>query len=195
MGLSRLSYLSEPDYLAGERLPGPKHEYVAGQVFAMAGATKTHGTISGNLFVAIRSHLRGTPCRAWTADMKVRVGTASAYYYPDVVATCAESDLSPEAPKDFVSSPKLVVEVLSPATEKMDRREKWFAYRQLESLEEYVLVDQERQWVEVFRREPAGWVQDIARPGESVRLTSLGLELTVADIYEDSDAPLEAPPD
>lgn len=186
MASAQLSYLSEADYLAGEELPGPRHEYVNGQVFAMAGASKAHGTVAGNIFVAIRPHLRGTPCRAWMADMKVRVAAASAYYYPDIVATCAESDLRPEAPQNYVAAPKLVVEVLSPGTEKLDRREKWFAYRQLESLEEYVLVDQERQWVEVFRRNAAGWMQEIAGAGESITLASLGLTLALAEIYEDS---------
>jgi Uma2 family endonuclease len=82
-----------------------------------------------------------------------------------------------------------VVEVLSPSTEKVDRREKWFAYRQLDSLQEYVLVDQERQWVEVFRRHESGWLQVIAAAGESVTLQSVGLNLTLDTIYEDSDVP------
>ena len=121
--------------------------------------------------------------------MKVQVSPASAYYYPDVVVTCAPEDLRADSPQNFVSAPALVVEVLSPSTAKLDRREKWFAYRQLGNLQEYVLVDQERQWVEVFRRHEGGWMQEIAAVGESVTLQSVGLTLSLAAIYEDSDVP------
>jgi len=189
MGSAQLAYVSEADYLIGEELPGPRHEYVDGQIFAMAGATKTHGTIALNIGVALRAQLRGTPCRAWVADMKVSVATARSYYYPDVVATCAEEDLRLDSPQNFVTAPKLIVEVLSPSTEKTDRREKWLAYRQLDSLQEYILVDQERQWVEVFRRNETGWMQEIATAGESISLSSLGISLALADIYEDAAVP------
>jgi len=189
MGSAQLAYVSEADYLIGEELPGPRHEYVDGQIFAMAGATKTHGTIALNIGVALRAQLRGTPCRAWVADMKVSVATARSYYYPDVVATCAEEDLRLDSPQNFVTAPKLIVEVLSPSTEKTDRREKWLAYRQLDSLQEYILVDQERQWVEVFRRNETGWMQEIATAGESISLSSLGISLALTDIYEDAAVP------
>lgn len=80
--------------------------------------------------------------------------------------------------------------MLSPSTEKVDRREKWIAYRQLDSLQEYMLVDdQERQWVEVFRRNETGWMQEIATAGESISLSSLGISLALADIYEDTAVP------
>jgi Uma2 family endonuclease len=97
--------------------------------------------------------------------------------------------LGADSPQNFVSAPTIVIEVLSPSTEKIDRREKWFAYRQLSSLQEYVLVDQERQWVEVFRRHEGGWMQDIAAAGESLTLPSVGLTLALNDIYEDSGVP------
>ena len=189
MKSTQLVQLSEADYLSGEELPGPRHEYLDGQIFAMAGATKTHGTIAGNIAFAFRSLLRGTPCRAWVADMKVNVATARSYYYPDVVATCADAYMRSDSPQNFVTAPKLIVEVLSPSTEKTDRREKWIAYRQLASLQEYMLVDQERQWVEVFRRNETGWMHDIATAGESISLSSLGISLALADIYEDTTVP------
>jgi Uma2 family endonuclease len=189
MATAPLAYLTVADYLAGEYLPGPRHEYVNGEIFVMAGASKAHGTISGNLFLLLRSHLRGKPCRTWQSDMKVQVLAANSYYYPDVVVTCAAEDLRADSPQNFVSEPTVVVEVLSASTEKLDRREKWFAYRQLSSLQEYMLVDQERQWVEVFRRHEGGWMQDIAPAGESITLPSVGLTLALNDIYEDSGVP------
>ena len=118
------------------------------------------------------------------ADMKVQVAVASAYFYPDVVATCDPADLAADAPQNYLLAPKVIVEVLSPTTEKMDRRDKWFAYRQLPSLAEYVLIDQERQWVEVFRRRGEHWIQDIAQGEESVTLESLDLTLPLTAIYE-----------
>ncbi len=183
---------SEAEYLEGERLAPVKHEYVVGEVFAMAGASKVHGTLALNLAIALRGHLRGGPCRSWIADMKVRVAAVSAYYYPDVVVTCDPRDLAADAPKDFLEAPTLIVEVLSPATEHIDRREKLLAYRRLESLTEYVLVDQEKAWVEVYRRTPAGWTQDIYSAGETVELASLGLTLPMTEIYADSGVEAQA---
>lgn len=192
MGEVPLSYISEADYLAGEELPGLRHEYLRGEIFAMTGATKTHGTIAGNVFAAIRSHLRGTPCRTWTADMKVHVASAGAYYYPDVVVTCSERDLAADAPQSHLEAPQVVIEVLSNSTEKVDRREKWMNYRQLPSLCEYVLIDQERQWAEVFRRGNEGWLHEIILPGETLPLRSLDLRLPMDEIYENTLVPRTA---
>lgn len=181
-----LETLDEAAYLEAEREAGVKHEYVAGEVFAMAGASKTHGTLALNAAFALRAHLRGGPCRTWIADMKVRVAAVSAYYYPDVVVSCDARDLAADAPQDYLEAPQLIVEVLSPATEVIDRREKWLAYRRLASLQEYVLIDQARRWVEVYRRTPFGWTQDIYTDAEVVDLASVGLALPMAELYADS---------
>lgn len=181
-----LEYTSETDYLAAECLAPVRHEYVAGEVFAMAGASKVHGTLALNAAIVLRQHLRGRPCRVWMADMKVRVKADSAYYYPDVVATCAAADLGPNAPKDYVEAPKLVLEVLSDSTEPVDRREKLLSYRRLESLEEYVLIDQNKPWVEVYQRTPAGWMQEVYGPGETVRFASIDLAVPMDDLYADT---------
>jgi Uma2 family endonuclease len=179
-------YYEEDDYLAAEREAEVRHEYVAGEVFAMAGASKVHGTLALNAAIAVRQHLRGQPCRVWMADMKVRVKADSAYYYPDVVATCAATDLAADAPKDYVEEPKLVVEVLSDSTEPVDRREKLLSYRRLASLEEYVLIDQNKAWVEVYRRTSAGWVQEVYEAGDTVRFESIGLTAPMSELYADS---------
>ena len=184
---ARVEHYAEGDYLRNEAVAPGKHEYVAGEVFAMAGASKRHGTLAGNAFIALRQHLRGKPCAVWIADMKVRVHADCAFYYPDVVATCDPADLSPDAPKDYVQAPRLVVEVLSDSTEPVDRREKLLSYRRLPSLAEYVLVDQNKAWVEVFRRTPAGWTQDIYEADETVQLASVGVELPMAELYADTD--------
>ena len=146
----------------------------------MAGASKVHGTLALNAAIVLRQHLRGQPCGVWMANMKVRVWPDFAYYYPDVVVTCDAADLGPNAPKDYVEAPKLVLEVLSDSTEPVDWREKLLSYRRLASLEEYVLVDQDRAWVEAYRRTPAGWVQEVYGSGESVRFTSIDLAVPLA---------------
>jgi Uma2 family endonuclease len=171
--------------------PGHGTNTVAGEIFAMAGASKRH--FSGNVFAALRTHLRGSSCRSWMADMKVKVAAAAAYYYPDVVVSCAAEDRAPDSPSDYLQAPSLIVEVLSPSTAMIDRREKLLNYRKLPSLQEYVLVDQERQWIEVYRRDVDGWLHQTATAGECVHLQSVDLTLAAADVYEDADVPAEWP--
>lgn len=195
MGEAQLSIISEADYLAGEDLPGPRHEYLRGAIYAMSGASKAHGIIAGNVFVHLRSHLRGSPCRTWMADMKVQVSTAGAYYYPDIVVTCSAADLAADAPKNYLQAPQIIVEVLSTSTEKVDRREKWLNYRQLPSLQEYILIDQDRQWVEVFRRADNGWLHEISTPGEMLTLRSIDLSISLNEVYEDAAVPETAEKD
>lgn len=186
MGHALIDHYSEADYLAAEVRAEVKHEYIAGEVFAMAGASKVHGTLAGNAFIALRQRLRDQPCGVWMADMKVRVRQDAAYYYPDVVVTCAAADLAPDAPREYLEAPSLVLEVLADSTESFDRREKLLSYRRLESLQEYALVDQNKPWVEVYRRSPTGWIQDIYGPGDSLRLDSVDLVLPMADLYADT---------
>lgn len=181
--------MTEQDYLEGEKVAAIKCEYVAGEVFAMAGASKVHVTISGNIFAALRAHLRGKPCRTYISDMKVRVKTHSAYYYPDVVATCAPRDVAADAPAYYLEAPNLIVEVMSDSTARIDRREKLLAYQQLDSLHEYVLVDQDKREVEVHRRTGQGWMRDVYSAGETVMLQSVDLSLPMDQIYEDTGMP------
>jgi Uma2 family endonuclease len=191
-----MTQLSEADYLDGEGASPIRHEYVAGEVFAMAGASKAHNIISGNVFVLLRAALRGSGCQTFMADMRVRIAAQSSYYYPDVVVTCAPGDLASDAPKDHIESPGLIVEVLSPGTEAIDRREKMLAYRHIESLREYVLIDQERRWVEVYRRAGSGWVADLYSPGDTITLNpgtlnpatldTANLNVSMDDVYEGS---------
>lgn len=183
--------LSEQDYLEGERANPIRHEYVAGEVFAMAGGSKAHNLISLNLATLLRSTLRGSGCQTFMADMRLRIAAQSSYNYPDIIVTCAPGDLADDAPKDRVEWPSLIVEVLSPATEAIDRREKMLAYRHIETLREYVLVDQERRWVEVYRRTDSGWAADLYSPEDTVTLNpatpgAAGLSFGMNEMYEGS---------
>jgi Uma2 family endonuclease len=170
-------------YLAWEQQQASKHEYLRGEVYAMAGASDAHVTIAGNLFAALRAHLRGGPCRTYIADMKVEVDAVNAYFYPDVFVSCDAADA--QLP-DRKRAPKLVAEVLSPSTAAFDRGAKFAWYRQLQSLHEYVLIDTERVAVDLFRRDATGhWVLYPYAEGETVELQSVGLLLPVAEIYAD----------
>ncbi|MGG6242402.1 Uma2 family endonuclease [Nodosilinea sp. AN01ver1] len=180
---SAFSYISPEEYLAAEATSPIKHEYRNGEVYAMAGGTDAHVTIALNLWALLRAHLRNQGCRAYALDMKARIEVLNCYYYPDVMVTCDDRDFSSSAVKRH---PCLIVEVLSDSTEAFDRGDKFTDYRHLESLQEYVLISQTRQQVEVFRRNAEGlWVLHPYRAGERVSLASVGWAGGIADLYED----------
>ncbi len=175
------------DYLAWEERSPGKHEYLAGEIFAMVGATDAHVTITMNLAVLLHAHVRGRPYRIYMADMKLRVDTADAFFYPDLLVTCASEDHS--SPR-FKRQPTLLVEVLSATTAAFDRGQKFAIYRQLPSLREYVLIEQDRMSVECFRRdEQDRWVLQAYDPGDRVELSSLDFSAAVETLYEDVALP------
>ena len=174
--------VSLEDYLAGEEHSDIKHEYVAGEVFAMAGASEEHVTIALNLAALLRAHVRGGPCRVYIADMKLRVETADSVFYPDIFVTCAAADSTERLLK---REPTLIVEVLSESTEAYDRGAKFAHYRGLESLREYVLIDSRRRAIEVFRRQDSGWLLCPLAPDEPLVLESLDFTCGQDAVYED----------
>ena len=179
------TYVSPEDYLAGEKVSPIKHEYKQGEIYAMAGAKKAHVIISGNAFALLRNHLRGSGCMPYMADVKVRIEAANCYYYPDVAVTCDERDSNTD--EDFIIYPRLIVEVLSPSTAAFDRGEKFADYRTSESLQEYVLINQERVSVECFRRNAEGlWVLYPYTQGQEVQFSSVNFSCAIEDLYEDA---------
>ncbi|AMK77186.1 MULTISPECIES: Uma2 family endonuclease [Methylomonas] len=181
MALAEKLSISVADYLQGELVSDIKHEYINGDVYAMAGAKRAHNIISMNLAGLVFAHLRGSPCRVFNSDMKVHVQSArdDCFFYPDLHVTCSAADTA----EHYNSQPKLIVEVLSDATERYDRAEKFHQYRKLTSLEEYVLIAQDTQRVECYSRD-AQWDLRLYQAGEPAVLQSIGLELAVAEIYE-----------
>lgn len=180
MALAEKLKIGIDDYLQGELVSEVKHEYINGEVYAMSGAKRSHNIISMNLSGLLFGHLRSTPCRVFNSDMKVRVQAADddCFFYPDLHVTCAASDNADQ----FNSQPKLIIEVLSDATERYDRAEKFHHYRKLTSLEEYVLIVQDLPRVECYRRAQFWDLQLYQR--DDVWLESIGLKLPLADIYE-----------
>lgn len=140
--------MTEEEYLREEERATVRHEYVDGYVFAMTGSTEAHNVICGNIFSFLHGLMIGGPCRAFMNDMKVHAKLSRSYYYPDIMVTCEPFDPN----SVFKSTPVLLVEILSPSTSAIDRREKLIAYRKIESLKEYLIVHQDQQKVEIHRR-------------------------------------------
>jgi Uma2 family endonuclease len=193
MQSAKLVHVSEPEYLEAELRSDVRHEYVAGQVFAMVGASRAHNRISGNIYSRLLAYLRGGPCGVFMSDVKVRLPRMNAYYYPDIVVTCDPRDRTANQEGYVVEAPSLIIEVLSRSTEAIERREKLLAYQTLESLTEYALVSQSHQGVEIYRRADAGWEVEQLVPGDPVRFASLDFTLTFEEVYEESEIPREPP--
>lgn len=180
------SKFSPEEYLAWEAKQVEKHEYVNGEVFAMAGAAEGHVTVCLNVAMALRQHLKGSPCRTFMADMKVQADAASSYFYPDVVVTCSPRDTQ----DPFIKrEPTLIVEVLSPSTAAYDRGAKFSTYRQLASLQEYVLIDTDTRATDVYRKGADGlWVLHPFAKDESVVLASVALTISAQILFDEVEA-------
>ena len=175
------------DYFAWETEQPVKHEYVAGEVFAQAGARQNHVVVAGNCFAALRQRLRGTPCRAYISDMQLEVAQADAVFYPDVMVSCHPEDLAAER---VLHHPRVIVEVLSDSTVAYDRGGKFAAYRMLESLQEYVLIDPERRSLEIFRRLPSNdWLLATGDSARALVLAALEMEIGFDEVFEDVAVP------
>ena len=181
-------HMTVDQYLAFELQSPSRHEYLAGEVFAMAGSGSQHNAVATRLFAATAAHLRGSLWQAFMSEVKVRVRTnmRDYFYYPDMLVISdhdRRADGGERVP--FVRSPRLIAEVISPATENIDRREKSMMYREIASLEEYVLVAQEKCEVTIFRRGEQ-WRPVIYNALEVVaEFRSIGLSLPLAQIYSD----------
>jgi len=173
-------------YLEWEAAQAVRHEFVDGEVFAMAGAEDRHFTAAFNLGVALRQHLQRTPCRVYMSDVKLHVAAANSFFYPDLMVTCSAADAAQRLVK---SEPSLVVEVLSPATAAYDRGAMFAAYRMLASLQEYLLVDLDAFSCEVYRKGADGlWVLHPFGRGETMTLASVGLQLPASEVFADLEA-------
>ncbi len=174
--------LTVEDYLALEQTSPDRHEYVAGQVYSMAEGSEEHDLIAGNVYTRLRAYLRGQGCRVFSGNMRIYIEELDVFYYPDVSVVCDPADTG----KYFKKRPKLLVEVLSPGTERIDRNAKLINYHQLISLEEYVLISQTQAMVEVYRRNATGdWQREVIEGDRRLTLESVGLTLTLADVYDE----------
>jgi Uma2 family endonuclease len=177
------AYFTPEDYLEIERISLIKHEYIQGQIVAMAGATKAHVIITGNLSALLVNHLRGKGCISYAMDMKVRLPTLNLFYYPDLVVTCDRRDLI--ANQDYILYPKLIIEVLSDSTEAFDRGDKFADYKLIPEFEEYILIHQKQMLVERFLRKSDNlWAPQIYRAGDTVEFSSIEFSYDTSALYE-----------
>jgi len=185
MGLAAEKLMITPeDYLEGEKHSDVKHQYINGDVYAMSGTSDAHNGIALNLAGYLNTHLRATTCRVFMESVKARIQTVDndQFFYPDIQVTCDETDNE----RYFKTQAKLIIEILSPSTERYDRAEKFYAYRQLESLQEYVLIAQDSHRVEVYRRRTQ-WELELYGEDQDFYLESVDLKINVADVYEQID--------
>ncbi len=181
LAVKRPALISEAEYLAGERLALDKHEFYDGYVIQMAGATREHNLITGNIAGELRAQLKGKPCETYSNDMRVRIPRKGRFTYPDVVVACGEPQFLDDE-FDTLLNPLLIVEVLSRSSRKYDFSEKFRDYRSIESFAEYLLVWQDDRDVNHFVKRNAIWT--IQEVGEQLELSSISCALTLDEIYE-----------
>jgi Uma2 family endonuclease len=183
MGLPQLiaEDTSFEDYLEIEKTSEIKHEYIAGLIYAMAGASRNHNLISGNLFAALHTYLRGSSCTAFMADMllKLQINNEDIAYYPDLIVDCDNENQE----KLFVQHPTVIIEVLSKSTKRIDMREKFFAYQTIDQLQEYIIIKQTEMEVTMYRR-ASNWQAESFKAEDLLVIPSIKLEISVKDIYE-----------
>ncbi|HTN92768.1 MAG TPA: Uma2 family endonuclease [Sorangium sp.] len=176
---------SYAEYLDQERASTTKHEFLNGEIVAMAGGTPEHARLCMSVGAELRVQLRGRPCAVYSADLRVRVQATGLSTYPDVSVVCGklERDLGD---KDAALNPSVLVEVLSDSSEAYDRGQKFAHYRHIPSLREYVLVSQHEPRIEVFHRnEDDSWTLREARAGQGAHLEAIGCTLSVDEVYRD----------
>ncbi len=181
--------ITPAEFLEGELSSEIRHEYVDGQIYAMSGASAIHNEISMDLAMALKNHLRGSPCRTFIESVKVEVSDhlSSAFYYPDVFVTCepVQND------SHVMRAPKLIAEILSPTTKRHDRGEKLAAYKRIPSVKEIVLIEQE--WPEIYvTRRSDGWTKHLYTQLDSaITLQSVDLTLKVSEFYQTNPFPAD----
>ena len=181
MPLFTNSVLSFEEYLAAEQESETKHEFIDGVMYAMAGASRNHNLISANLLAALHSHVRGTPCATFSADMllKLSINDADIAYYPDLMVVCDPEDNN----NRYSKNPTVVIEILSKSTQRVDLREKFLAYQTIDSVQEYVVIRQDMMDIAVHQRSN-NWQAEHYRQGDRLVIPSIKLELAVDEVYE-----------
>ncbi|MEO0416915.1 MAG: Uma2 family endonuclease [Verrucomicrobiota bacterium] len=181
-------YQTPYNYLQRERLTEAKSDYLNGQIIAMAGGSFNHNMIQGNVTRRLATALENRPCVDFTADMKVRVGKANQFRYPDAFALCDDIEFY-DSTHDAVKNPQLIVEVLSQSTERVDRNEKFADYRLIESFSEYLLLSQNEIKAELFQKNAQGEWSGMVLTGEDeqVNLQSIDVDLRLGDFYDKVD--------
>lgn len=183
-----LAKITPEEYLFLERQSEIKHEYFDGEIFAMAGASRRHCKLSANLVRIIGNKLHETKCNVYSNDFRVKIKETGLYTYPDVIITCGKEILEDQV-KDTLLNPLIIIEILSPSTERYDRGKKFTHYRQIESLQNYVLISQEEPRIEVFQRQPNDqWLlSEKSGLENSIEIPAINYLLPLMEVYDKVD--------
>ena len=183
--------MTAEEFLAWDETQPERYEFVRGEVFMMTGGRDRNNSVMLNLAIALRQHLRGSPCRVYANDIKLRVEAANCYFYPDLMVTCSSTDLGDRLIK---REPVLVVEVLSPSTAAFDRGDKFADYRQLPALAEYLLVDVDRLRCDLYRKGADGlWVLHPVDETQTLHLASVSLDIAPDALWADLEPAGDGP--
>lgn len=171
------------EYFAWEEQQLERHEYIDGEVYAMSGGTQNHSDIAMNFGFMLKSYLRGSGCKTFNSDLRIKIFESNKYTYPDLSVTCDDRD---KTTPQYITHPCLIVEVLSPSTEAYDRGNKFKLYRKNPSLRDYVLVESDRMAIDLYRKDEAGnWYILNYEAGDSIELKSINLACAIEQVYED----------
>lgn len=177
-------FITPEEYLAEEEKADHKSEYYNGEMFAMGGGSVNHNLIAGNVHAGLRQSLSSRPCRVFMNDVRLHIKSSGLYTYPDVMVVCGKIEFAPKR-DDTVLNPIVIVEVWSESTQSYDRGKKFAMYRQIPSLQEYVMIDQAQPYVEHYRREGNFWVLETLEQMDAIlTLPSLECEMPLAVMYE-----------
>jgi Uma2 family endonuclease len=185
MGLPEIQYISQKDYLETERLALDKHEYYKGEVFAMSGASIAHNRIAVNCTIDIGQKLKGKDCQPYGSDLRIHIPKNTLFTYPDITIICGEIETTDDK-FDTVTNPSVIIEILSTSTRNYDKGEKFTLYREIDSLQEYILIDSERIMVEKFiRNADNSWqLTEYKTIEQSFSISTVNIEMQLLDIYE-----------
>ncbi len=177
------TYLTAEEYIAAERKATLKSEYLSGEIVAMSGASDTHNLITMNTSTALYNQLADQGCRIYASDMRVGISAGVSYFYPDIAVTCDKPRFEDDV-FDTLINPQVIIEVLSDSTAGYDRGEKFIRYRQLEPLQEYILISQDQVQVDHYLRQSKKWVlSEFSALEDVLPLVSIGAELSLHQIY------------
>ena len=172
------------EYLAFERSSEQKHEFLNGEIFAMAGAKENHNLIVVNTIASLHAQVRNRPCRVYPSDMRIKSTTTGLYTYPDIVVVCDTPQFE-DNERDTLLNPTVIIEVLSSSTEAYDRGKKFQHYRTIKSVREYVLISQEKALIELYVRQGKQWILTFVDTLDSaIKLPSIDCTLSLSDVYE-----------
>ncbi len=190
MGEPALKYYTASEYLAFERTSETKHEFYKGEIFDMSGASLGHNHIQINLVGEVRTFLKGKSCNVFGSDLRIHIPSNSLYTYPDAIIICGKPEMLDEA-FDTVLNPTVIVEILSPSTQRYDRGEKFMLYRSIPSLQEFIVVDSENIAVEHYKRnEDNTWLlQEWKEITDILTIATIGFALPLNELYSGVNLP------